>query len=88
MSHALTKLLKGGIEFSWNTKAEEAFITLKKALTSALVLALPNYELPFIIETDASGNGIGTVLMQQGHPLAYISKVLSPHHQSLLVYDR
>lgn len=87
ISDALTKLLKGGTDFSWNKEAEVAFITLKQAITSASILALPNYQLPFITETDASGSGIGVVLMQQGHHLAYISKVLAPRHQSLLAYS-
>lgn len=46
------------------------------------------YTKPFIIETDASGIGIGAVLMQQGHPIAYISKSLAPKHQYMCVYDR
>ena len=50
------------------------------------VLGLPNFSEDFIIETDASGIGIGVVLMQKGHPLAFISKALSPKHQSLSVY--
>lgn len=43
-------------------------------MTSALVLALPNFNEPFTIETDASGSTMGAVLMQQGHPLAFFSK--------------
>lgn len=62
--------------FHWSKQAYEAFSTLKQALVSAPVLALPNFSLPFVVETD-SGNGIGAVLMQQGHPIAYIRQVLS-----------
>lgn len=61
---------------------------MKQALISAPVLALPNYSQIFIVETDASGKGIGVVLMQLGHPIAYISKSLAPKHQILSVYDR
>lgn len=40
------------------------------------------------METDASGYGIGAILMQEGHPITFISKALSPKHAALFVYDR
>nr|GEU73097.1 hypothetical protein [Tanacetum cinerariifolium] len=56
---------------------------LKEAMVKAPVLALPNFEQEFVVETDASGNGIGAVLCQNGHPIAYWSKTLSAKHQAL-----
>ena len=81
-------MLKGTGSFQWTAEADQAFKQLKQALLTTLVLALPDFTLPFIIEADASGVGIETVLMQQGHPLAFISKALSPIHQKLSVYDK
>ena len=52
------------------------------------MLALPDFSKPFVIETDASGMGVGAVLMQQGHPLAFLSKSLSPHLQGLSTYEK
>ena len=52
------------------------------------VLALPNFNEEFIIETDASGFGIGAVLQQNGHPIAYLSKTLAPKHQALSTYEK
>lgn len=49
---------------------------------------MPNYNQTFMVETNASGKGIGAVLMIEGHPLAYISKSLAPKHQAMSVYDR
>lgn len=57
-------------------------------MTSTPVLALPDYTLPFTLETDASALGVGAVLMQQGRPLAYMSKGLSPKHQGLSTYEK
>lgn len=69
--------------FNWTNKATEAFETLKTALITSPVLALPSFDKQFVVETDASGGGIGAVLMQDEHPLAYISKALSIKHQGM-----
>lgn len=74
--------------YHWTDEATNAFNQLKEALISAPVLAMPDYSKPFIIETDASGIGIRAVLMQNSHPIAYISKSLAPRHQAMSVYDR
>ena len=52
------------------------------------MLALPDFSIPFEIETDASRVGVGAVLQQRGHPLAYISKALGPRNQGLSVYEK
>lgn len=51
-------------------------------------MTLPDYTKPFIIETDASGTGVGAILMQQGRPIAYYSKALTPKQQSLSTYEK
>ena len=81
-------MLKKGVPFHWTQNEQQAFTVLKQALMSALVLALPNFSSPFVIETDACDVGIGAVLMQDGHPLAYVSKALGPRNQTLSVYEK
>lgn len=83
ISKPLTNLLRKGNLFVWTSETETTFQTLKKTLISALVLALPNFSIPFVVETDASAKGIGAVLQQQGHPIAYVSKALGPKAQGL-----
>lgn len=63
--------------FRWSSQAQLAFETLKQALSTAPVLTLPDFTLPFTIETDASGVGMGAVLSQNNHPIAYFSKPFS-----------
>ena len=58
----LTKLLKKDA-FHWNAKAKEAFQNLKKVMTQAPVLSLPNFSKQFVIEADAFGKGLGVMLM-------------------------
>jgi hypothetical protein len=60
---------------------------LKRVMTSALVLALPDFNKPFIVETDASMIGVGAVLMQERHPITFISKSLGPKQQNMSVYE-
>ncbi|TYK31571.1 Transposon Tf2-9 polyprotein [Cucumis melo var. makuwa] len=67
----LTQLLKKG-GFKWNEEAEEAFEKLKKAMMALLVLALLSFNLPFEVETDASGYGVGAILIQFKRPIAIL----------------
>lgn len=83
----LTQLLtKKG--FSWTEEATAAFMQLKQAMVHTPVLALPNFELPFTVDTDACDTGIGAVLTQQGHPIAYMSKALGILNRKLSVYEK
>ncbi len=59
----LTRLLKD-VPFLWNDAQQHSFTTLKDTLTHALILAFPDYKLPFTMCMDASALGIGAVLMQ------------------------
>jgi hypothetical protein len=67
----------------WTPKNEASFHALKAALVSTSVFALSDLKKKFVIETDVWDRGIGTVLIQDGHPLAYLSKALDPKHQAL-----
>lgn len=84
----LTELLKKDSLFIWTSIHESAFRALQEALSSAPVLALPDFLQPFHIETDASGNGVGVVLLQNGHPLAFLSKPLSSRNMGLSAYEK
>lgn len=53
-----------------------------------LVLTLPRFDLPFVVETDVCGNGIGAVLMKEGHPVAYTSRYLKGKQLHLSIYEK
>jgi hypothetical protein len=83
----LSNLLKKN-SFVWTSEATQAFEALKLAVTSPPVLRLPDFSLPFVIECDASGTGMGAVLMQEGRPLAFLSKALKGRTLLLSTYEK
>lgn len=90
--NALTSTRKNRPPFVWSPEAEHAFLQLKSALTSAPVLACPDFSLPFIVHTDASEVGIGGMLTQvfdgEEHPIAYYSRSLSRPERNYSATER
>ena len=77
---------------SWHyplTDAElTAFQTLKNALVSPPVLAIPQFDKPFEVYTDASDHACGAVLIQESRPVAYMSKKFTPAERNYPTHDR
>ncbi|XP_071905651.1 uncharacterized protein [Coffea arabica] len=84
----LNEVIKKNMGFQWGKEQEESFLKLKKLLTSAPILALPNFDLTFEVECDASGIGIGAILHQNNRPLAYFSEKLSGGALNYPTYDK
>jgi len=83
----MTELLKKGVKFNWDNKCEQAFLTLRKLLTSASILAQPDITRPFEVYCDASGTGLGCVLMQDRRVIAYASRALRRHEENYVTHD-
>uniref|UniRef100_A0A2N9GN34 Reverse transcriptase n=1 Tax=Fagus sylvatica TaxID=28930 RepID=A0A2N9GN34_FAGSY len=83
----LTELLRKDA-FKWSEKAEMAFERLKEACSQPPCLALPDFSKTFVVECDASGYGIGAVLMQVGRPLAFYSQALKGKALFLSTYEK
>ena len=89
VSAPLCVLTKKNATFLWTTECETAFVELKHLLTTAPVLAFPHFgpDQSFVLETDASGIGLGAVLSQVQedgvvHPIAYASRSLDKHERN------
>jgi hypothetical protein len=82
----MTELLKG-VKYEWSQKCEDAFHTLRQHLTTAPVLAQPDNTKSFDVYCDASGTGLGCVLMQDNRVIAYASRALRPHEQNYPTHD-
>ena len=82
VAHPLHQLTRKDTDFVWSPECQQAFEQLKCKLVSAPVLAYPNFQLDFVLETDASVQGLGAVLCQfqtdrKLHPVAYPSRALN-----------
>jgi len=82
-----TALLKNDA-FTWTHVTECAFDKLKQAMCTTPVLAMPDFSKPFTIESDACGNGLGVVLLQDEHPIAFTSKALSGKNLAASTYEK
>lgn len=74
--------------FHWDPHTQLAFNQLKRAMTQALVLSLPDFSIPFTLKTDVSGTAMGVFLTQRGHPLAFFSKAFCPCLELASTYVR
>jgi hypothetical protein len=83
----ITRLLKNDAKFDWSSKCNEDFEQLKVLLTTTPVLAQPDIEKPFDVYCDASGSGLGCVLMQEGRVIAYASRHLRRHDEHYPTHD-
>ena len=83
----LTRLTRQDVRFQWSDECEESSLKLKTLLTSAPVLTLPEEGVDFTVYCDASGVGLGGVLMQKGNVIAYASRQLKSHEKKYPTHD-
>ena len=87
VAHPITSLQRKGKKFVWSDQCEIAFNALKERLTSAPILAVPNPVGDFMVCTDASLEGVGAVLMQDGRVIAFESRKLKDHELNYPTHD-
>jgi hypothetical protein len=83
----MTSLLEKGREYKWDEKCQDSFDQLRKRLMSPLVLVMPDLQKGFDIYCDACGQGLGCVLMQEGHVIANASRQLRKHELNYPTHD-
>jgi hypothetical protein len=83
----ITELQKKNKKFVWTEKCAEAFRRLKELLTTTPILKVPDMDVDFLVCTDASKEGLGGVLMQDGRVIAYISRKLRRHEENYATHD-
>jgi len=69
-------------------RTRKSFSEIEVSYHISPILALPDFSQPFVLEADASGNGIGAVIMQKGLPLAFFNKTLGPKAATASVYEK
>ena len=83
----MTRLLQKNVKYEWSEKCQISFDKLKAFLTEAPVLTQPTCGKEYVIFSDASLNGLGCVLMQEGKVVAYASRQLKPHEKNYPTHD-
>ena len=83
----ITDCLKKG-EFAWSNAAAKAFVEIKERMISVPVMRLPDFSKIFEVACDASGIGIGGILAQEGHLVAYFSEKLNDAKQKYSTYNK
>ena len=84
----LTETMRGDKKVKWTTGADKSFTLLKEKVTEQPILALPDFNKVFQVDCDASGTAIGTVLSQEGRPVAYFSENFNDAKRKYSVYDQ
>ena len=84
----LRRLLRDNVDFAWMESQEKAFETLKQALTKPAILTYYDVSNPILIQTDASQNGVGAVLLQEGRPVDLCSSALRSAEMNYAVIEK
>ena len=84
----MRSILKKGNAFLWTHEHDDAFNKIKKVLISDPVLKFFNPEKPVLVQSDASQTGLGAVLLQDDHPVAYASRALTPAESNYAPIER
>ncbi|XP_058189218.1 uncharacterized protein LOC131306809 [Rhododendron vialii] len=87
LAKLMTRLTQKGVKLDWNEACEKSFQELKKRLTSAPILIIPERGVDYTVYCDASRDGLGCVLMQIGKVVAYGSRQLRPHERNYPTHD-
>ena len=87
ITNQITSLHKKGNKFDWNQKCEESFKKLKNLLTNAPILRIADPNKEFVVCIDSCNEGLGGVLTQEGHVIAYEFRKLKFHEKNYATYD-
>ena len=74
--------------FPWTPEETPAFQQVKEAMCKSPILATPDFKKTFIVKCDASGNGIGSILMQEGHPISFTSHPIKGNNIKNPIYEK
>jgi hypothetical protein len=87
IAYPITSLQNKGTKFNWSQKCQDIFNKMKELLTSTLVLKVAYPDKDFIVCVDASKEGLGGVLTQEGHMICYESRKLKEHERNYVTHD-
>eukprot|EP00957_Ditylum_brightwellii_P082821 6296483-Ditylum_brightwellii.AAC.1 len=84
----MTRLTSSKVKFIWGPEQKASFLSIKRTIVQKVLLHFPDFSKPFDVYTDASNYQLGGIIIQEGYPVAFHSRKLTPAQQNYTTMEK